>query len=44
MNITNYEFFEATHYEDPKVQELYDSGKVLKISALFSMFKKKMFL
>ena len=41
MNITNYEFFEATHYEDPKVQELYDSGKVLKFPPCFRCLKKR---
>lgn len=41
MNITNYEFFEAIHYEDPKVQELYDSGKVLKFPPCFRCLKKR---
>jgi GR25 family glycosyltransferase involved in LPS biosynthesis len=41
MKITNYEFFEATHYEDPKVKELYDSGKVLKFPPCFRCLKKR---
>lgn len=41
MKITNYEFFEATHFEDPKVLELYNSGKVLKFPPCFRCFKKR---
>ena len=41
MKITNYEFFEATHYEDPKVKELYDSGNVLTFPPCFRCLKKR---
>lgn len=41
MNIHNYEFFEASHYDDPEVHELLQSDKVMKFPPCFRCLKKR---
>ena len=41
MNITNYEFFEATHFDDPEVDKLLKSNNVMKFPPCFRCLKKR---
>jgi len=43
FGITNFEFFEATHFDDPSVKELMNSKKVFQFPPCFRCFKNRCF-